>query len=78
MTGILGRALVPVVVGAVVGGLLAMLIGSSVDLTTAGGLRIPGIVPACATLLALVGLLALIGPARRALRIDPAVALRAD
>jgi ABC-type antimicrobial peptide transport system permease subunit len=76
VTEIFGRSLVPVVAGAVVGGLLALLIDSNVELTQVGGRTIPGIVPACATLMIAVGLLALIGPARRALRINPAVALR--
>ncbi len=73
---IFGRALVPVVAGAVVGGLVALLIDSSVQLTQVGGRIIPGIVPASAALMIVVGLLALIGPARRALRVDPAEALR--
>ena len=76
VTEIFGRALVPVVAGAVVGGLVALLIDSKVELTQVGGWSIPGIVPACATLMIVVGLLAVIGPARRALQIDPAVALR--
>lgn len=73
---IFGRALVPLVAGAVVGGLVAWLIDSKVELTQVGGRSIPGIVPACAALVIVVGLLGVIGPARRALRIDPAVALR--
>jgi ABC-type antimicrobial peptide transport system permease subunit len=73
---IFGRSLVPVAAGAVVGGLLALLIDSNVDLTPVGGRSVPWIVPACATLMIAVGFLALIGPARRALRINPALALR--
>jgi ABC-type antimicrobial peptide transport system permease subunit len=76
VTEVFGRSLVPVVAGAVVGGLLALLIDFNVELTQIGGRSIPGIVPACATLMIAVGLLALIGPARRALRINPAMALR--
>ena len=57
VTEIFGRALVPVVAGAVVGGLVALLIDSKVELTQVGGRSIPGIVPACATLMIVVGLL---------------------
>jgi hypothetical protein len=42
----------------------------------AGGLRIPGVVAASAALMTVVGLLAVAGPARRAVRIDPTEALR--
>jgi hypothetical protein len=76
VVGIFGRALVPVVAGAFAGGLLAMFIGYNLEVTQAGGRSIPGILPACAALMMVAGLLALIGPARRALRIDAAVALR--
>lgn len=76
VTEIFGRALVPVAAGAVVGGLIALLIDATVDITQVGARTIPGIVPVCATLMIASGLLALVGPARRALRIDPAVALR--
>jgi hypothetical protein len=69
-------ALVPVVSGAIVGGLPGLLIDSTVQTTQVGGRSIPGIVPVCATLMIMVGLLALIGPVRRALRIGPATALR--
>ena len=41
-----------------------------------GGQSIPGIVPAAAAVMVLIGILALAGPARRAIRIDPAEALR--
>jgi ABC-type antimicrobial peptide transport system permease subunit len=43
-----------------------------------GGLRIPGIVPATALVMTLVGVLALAGPARRAIRINPIEALRSN
>ena len=40
------------------------------------GWDIPGIIPAAAALLVAVGLLAVVGPARRALLVDPTEALR--
>ena len=78
VTGIFGRALVPLAIGASVGCLLAFLIDSSIQVEEVGGLSIPGIVPAAAIVMILVGVLALAGPARRAVRIDPAEALRTN
>ena len=78
VTGIFGRALVPLVIGASAGCLVALLIDSSIQVEEVGGQRIPGIVPAAAMVMILVGVLALAGPARRAVRIDPAEALRTN
>ena len=76
--GIFGRSLVPLVIGASAGCLLAFMIDASVRVEEVGGQRIPGIVPMAAALMMLTGLVALAGPARRAIRIDPAEALRAN
>ena len=78
VTGIFGRALVPLVIGASAGCLVALLIDSSIQVEEVGGQSIPGIVPAAALVMILVGILALAGPARRAIRIDPAEALRTN
>ena len=78
VTGIFGRALVPLVIGASAGCLVALLIDSSIQVEEVGGQSIPGIVPAAAVVMILVGILALAGPARRAVRIDPAEALRTN
>ena len=78
LMGIFGRSLVPLVIGASVGCLMALLIGSSIQVEEVGGQTIPGIVPAAAAVMILVGVLALAGPARRAIRIDPAEALRTN
>lgn len=78
MTDIFGRSLVPLAIGASVGSLLAFAINASVQVEDVGGLTIPGIVPATATVMVLVGVLALAGPARRALRINPVEALRSN
>jgi ABC-type antimicrobial peptide transport system permease subunit len=43
-----------------------------------GGWPVPGVLPMAATLLILVGVLAALGPARRALAIEPTEALRGD
>ena len=78
VTGIFGRALVPLVIGASAGCLVAFLIDSSIQVEEVGGQNIPGIVPIAAAIMILMGILALAGPARRAIRIDPAEALRTN
>jgi ABC-type antimicrobial peptide transport system permease subunit len=76
VTDIFGRSLVPLTIGAGVGCLLAFALNSVVDVEDVGGLIIPGIVPATAMVMILVGILAVAGPARRAVRINPVEALR--
>jgi putative ABC transport system permease protein len=78
VTDIFGRSLVPLVIGASLGCLMALLLDSSIQVEDVGGLRIPGIVPATAFVMVLAGVLALAGPARRAIRINPMDALRAN
>ena len=74
--GIFGRALVPLLIGGVAGSILAVALHSSLPIAEFGGLSIPGIVPISAALMIVVGLLAVAGPARRAIRVDPTEALR--
>lgn len=76
LLGIFGRAAVPLLVGAIAGCAIALRLHSSLAIAEAGGRTIPGIVPASAALMILVGLLAVAGPARRAIRVDPIEALR--
>jgi putative ABC transport system permease protein len=76
VVGIFGRASVPLLAGAIVGCILALLIESALPITEAGGVRIPGVVLVSAALMTIVGLLAVAGPARRAVEIDPTEALR--
>ena len=76
LLGIFGRAAVPLLIGAMAGCAIALRLHSSLPIAEAGGRSIPGIVPASAALMIVVGLLAVAGPARRAIRIDPAEALR--
>ena len=78
LLGIFGRAAVPLLIGAMVGCAIALRLLSTLPIAEAGGRSIPGIVPASAALMILVGLLAVAGPARRAIRIDPAEALRVN
>jgi len=74
--GIFGRALQPLASGAALGGLMAIGLNGVLPITEAGGRDIPGIVPLSAALIVVVGLLAVAGPARRAIQIDPATVLR--
>ena len=76
LIGIFGRAAVPLLIGAIAGCAIALRLHSSLPIVEAGGLSIPGVVPASAALMIVIGLLAVAGPARRAIRIDPIEALR--
>ena len=76
LIGIFGRAAVPLLIGAMAGCAIALRLHSSLPILEAGGRSIPGIVPASAVVMIVVGLLAVAGPARRAIRIDPTEALR--
>lgn len=76
LMGIFGRAAVPLLIGAMAGCAIAIRLHSYLPIVEAGGRSIPGIVPASAALMIVVGLLAVAGPARRAIRIDPTEALR--
>jgi putative ABC transport system permease protein len=78
IAGIFGRAAVPLVIGAIAGCAIAIGVHSSLPVAEVGGRSIPGIVPASAALMILIGLLAVAGPARRAIRIDPTEALRVN
>jgi putative ABC transport system permease protein len=76
LLAIFGRAAVPLLIGALAGGAIALGLHSSLAAAEAGGRSIPGIVPVSASLMIVLGLLAVAGPARRAVRIDPIEALR--
>jgi hypothetical protein len=72
------RAFWQVGAGSAAGMLAAYLAGRYVPIEQIGGLPIPGILPAAAAFMLLVGALASLGPARRGLRIDPTEALRSE
>jgi ABC-type antimicrobial peptide transport system permease subunit len=74
--GVLKRALRQILAGAAVGVAVALLIENELPAGSAGGIDIPGVLPIAATFMILVALLATLGPARRALRLDPNEALR--
>jgi ABC-type antimicrobial peptide transport system permease subunit len=58
--------------------LAAYFVGRYIPIEQIGGLPIPGILPAAAAFMLLVGVLASLGPARRGLRISPTEALRSE
>ncbi len=70
------RALGQVLAGALVGILVAFLVGHYFPIRFIGGWNVPGVVPAAAVFMILVGLLATAEPARRGLRVDPIEELR--
>jgi putative ABC transport system permease protein len=76
IAGIFRRALAQVAVGTGAGALAAFLLGVVLPIEQAGGWKVPGVLPAAAIFMVVVGLLAAVGPARRGLRIEPTEALR--
>jgi ABC-type antimicrobial peptide transport system permease subunit len=75
---VFGRAFWQIGAGSTAGILAAYLVGVYIPIEQIGGLPIPGILPAAAVFMLLVGLLASLGPARRGLCIDPTEALRSE
>lgn len=76
LAGIFARALGQVGAGAFGGVLVALLIGHYLPLEEAGGWEVPGVLPAAVALIVTIALLALLGPARRGLRVQPIEELR--
>ena len=76
LAGIFRRALGQVAVGALVGTLVAFLLNNYLPMELLGGWNVPGIIPAAALFMMIIGLLATAGPARRGLRVDPIEELR--
>ena len=78
LVGMFGRAALPLAIGAVAGCGVAIGLHASLPIVELGGETIPGIVPVSAAVMIVIGLLAVAGPARRAMRIDPTEALRVN
>jgi predicted permease len=77
--GIFRRVLVPVSVGVALGGLAALLLDfylSPLLFVREGGRPLPWILPAAEAFILLIGVIAVFGPTRRALGVDPVEALR--
>ena len=76
LAGIFKRALGQLAAGASCGVVAALLLGRYLPIEEMGGLNVPGILPAAAAFMIVVGLFAAAGPARRGLRVEPTEALR--
>lgn len=79
LAGIFGGVLAPVSAGAAVGGLVALFLNyflAAVFLANLGRRPLPWILPAAEAFIIVIGLLVLVGPARRAIRVHPTEALR--
>ena len=76
VAGIFGRAMGRIGLGALGGVAVALLVGYFVPVADLGGWEVPGVIPSAAAFVGLVALLALLGPARRSLRVDPVQELR--
>ena len=74
--GVLKRALRQILAGAAIGVAVALFIDNELPAGANGGIDIPGVLPIAASFMILVALLATLGPARRALQLDPNEALR--
>jgi putative ABC transport system permease protein len=78
LAAVFRRAFWQIGAGSAAGVLAAYFLRRYVPIEQVGGLPIPGILPAAAACMLLVGLFAALGPARRGLRIDPTEALRSE
>lgn len=80
ITGIFRQVLVPVATGVTLGGLTALLLDMYLSPLLFGaresGRPLPWILPAAEAFVLTVGVIAVFGPARRALRVDPVEELR--
>jgi ABC-type lipoprotein release transport system permease subunit len=80
MLGIFRSVLVPVSIGVVLGGLTALLLdfyfSPLLFPVRQGGRPLPWVLPAAEAFILLIGVIAVFGPARRTLGVDPVEALR--
>lgn len=76
LAGVFARALWQLAGGVALGVSVALLLHRTLNIEVEGGWHIPGILPAAAAFILIIGLLSAAGPARRAIRVDPTEALR--
>ncbi len=76
LASIFARALWQIAAGVLVGVTAALVLHRRLNIEVEGGWHIPGILPAAAICIVMIGLLSAAGPARRAVRVNPTEALR--
>lgn len=76
LASVFARSLWQIAAGVVVGVTAALVLHRRLKIEVEGGWHIPGILPAAAAFIMIIGLLSAAGPARRAVRVDPTEALR--
>lgn len=76
LANIFGRALGQFAIGSALGVGVALLLDHFIPAEMVGGWNVPGVIPAAAALMLLIGGLAAVGPARRGLRVEPIEELR--
>ncbi|MEM1245565.1 MAG: ABC transporter permease [Acidobacteriota bacterium] len=76
LAGVFRRVAVQLLLGALLGAALATFVDARFPIDQAGGRNVPFVVPMAAVLLVCIGLVSALGPARRALRLDPVDVLR--
>lgn len=76
LAGIFARSMWQIGAGVAVGVTIALVLHEKLNIELEGGWHIPGVLPAAATFILLIGVFAAAGPARRATRVDPTEALR--
>jgi putative ABC transport system permease protein len=76
LASIFARALCQIAAGVAVGVAAAFVLHRRLNIEVEGGWHIPGILPAAAIFIMIIGLVSAAGPARRAVRVDPTEALR--
>lgn len=76
LANVFARALGQIGAGVVVGITVALVLHRRLNIEVEGGSHIPGILPAAAIFIMIVGLLSAAGPAHRTIRVDPTEALR--
>ena len=76
LASIFARALWQIAAGVAVGVTIALVLHRKLNIEVEGGWHIPGILPAAAIFIMIIGLLSAAGPARRAIRVEPTEALR--
>jgi predicted permease len=76
LASVFARALWQIAAGVGVGVTAALVLHRRLNIEVEGGWHIPGILPAAAIFVMIIGLLSAAGPARRAIRVDPTEALR--